>query len=77
MAQLQKLIEKADVLNSQFTNVFTREDLQNVQEFENIEMASQQSSITVTEEILLKYLKSLRIDKTAGPDDAHPFFLNS
>ena len=69
--------EKADVLNSQFTSVFTQEDLHNVPEFENIEMASKLSSITVTEEILLKHLKSLRIDKAAGPDDVHPFILKN
>ena len=35
------------------------------------------SSITVTEEILLKHLKALRIDKAAGPDDVHPYILKN
>ena len=69
--------EKAEVLNNQFASVFTEEDLINVPDFENLNMTSILSSITVTEEILLKHLKALRIDKAAGPDDVHPFILKN
>ena len=70
-------LDKAEVLNSQFASVFTKEDLVNVPEFENLDMPSTLSSITVTEEILLKHLKSLRVDKAAGPDDVHPYILKN
>ena len=64
-------------MNRQFASVFTEEDLINLPDFENQETQSTLSSITVTEEILLKHLKALRIDKAAGPDDVHPFILKN
>ena len=69
--------DKAEELNQQFASVFTKEDLVNIPEFENLQIISTLTSITVTEEILLKHLKALRIDKAAGPDDVHPFILKN
>ena len=57
--------------------MFTQEDLHNVPEFDNIETASKLGSITVTEEVPLRHLKSLRTDKAAGPGNVHPFILKN
>ena len=69
--------EKAEVLNQQFSSVFTQEDHINMPEFENIQTNTTLDSITVTEEKVLKHLKKLRVDKAGGPDDIHPYILKN
>ena len=69
--------EKADILNEQFTSIFTKEDIDNIPDFEDIPLANKLTSITITEEMVLKQLKSPRIDKSPGPDNIHPFILKN
>ena len=56
--------EKANVLNKRFVSVFTKEE------------KTVKTPITSMVVEVLKLLNQLRIDKTAGPDEVHPFILN-
>ena len=67
--------EKANALNEQFTSVFTLENKETVPEFEGIPVNTKLTSITVTEDTVLKRLQNLRVDKAPGPDDVHPYIL--
>ena len=69
--------EKANVLNQQFTSVFTEESLTNPSDIDPLPVKTLLLNITVKEESLLKILKGLRIDKAAGPDDIHPYILKN
>ena len=69
--------EKAEVLNAQFTSVFTTENLDNMPTLIKMPVQSELHEITLTNEIVLKKLKKLRIDKSAGPDNVHPFLLKN
>ena len=68
--------EKADALNSQFQSVFTQED-KNIPEFAQRTIEKILTEIIITEEIIIKKLKNLRIDKSPGPDNIHPYILNN
>ena len=68
--------EKADILNQQYYNTFTKEDISNMPEMEPREMiSSAMSDIEITEEEVYKKLVDLKIDKSPGPDEIHPRLL--
>lgn len=63
--------DKAEILNDFFCSVFTKENTERVPTVEsrcNVEL----SSITITEDIVGKHLKKLKVSKSAGPDGLHP-----
>ena len=68
--------DKAEILNSQFSSVFTREDLTNIPTFEPVECHTLLETLTTTPAKVEKNLKKLRTDKSCGPDKVHPFLLN-
>ena len=69
--------EKAEILNEQFTSVFTKEDTQNKPDFEPIDMNSMLDDFKIKPEDVQKKLKSLRTDKSCGPDEIHPLLLKT
>ena len=69
-------IEKAEILNQQFSSVFTREDTNNVPVFEPLPCSTFLTNIDITPAIVEKNLKKLRTDKSCGPDGVHPYLLN-
>ena len=68
--------EKAEVLNQQFSSVFTREDTSNIPNFDPHPCTSFLDTINITNEQVKKKLAKLRTDKSCGPDEVHPFLLN-
>ena len=72
LAQTDK--EKADTLNQQFESVFTVEG--ELPPFPDRNISSLLQSIVITEEMVQKKLKNLRVDKSPGLDNIHPFILN-
>ena len=68
--------EKAEILNNQFTSVFTDEDLSNVPEFTPHPCTSYLEKFEINKTSVQKKLSKLRTDKSCGPDDVHPFILN-
>lgn len=66
--------ERADILNEFFVSVFTRENMQN---FPNFPVRTDQSfnNITISIEIIEKYIRKLKVSKSMGPDKFHPKFL--
>ena len=69
--------EKANALNEQFCSVFTHEDLHNIPDFPERSITSYLTSISITEEKVLKKLQNLNGDKSCGPDLVHPFILKN
>ena len=67
--------EKAELLNDQFSSVFTKEDTENIPQQEDLNINSPLTNITVTTEKVKKKLNKLRTDKSCGPDDVHPLIL--
>ena len=70
-------LEKAEVLNSQFSSVFTSEDLSTLPEFPEVNILKTLDTISITEVSIAKKLKKLRSDKSPGPDDVHPHLLKT
>ena len=68
--------EKADALNDQFSSVFTHET-DNIPEFQQKILKKVLSNIDITENMVKKKLKDLRVDKSPGPDNVHPFILKN
>ena len=66
--------EKADILNTFFSSVFTQENTQNIPEFLS-RCSKELKSIVVTEEQIDKALVKLNSNKACGPDGIHPKFL--
>ena len=66
--------DKAEVLNSFFSSVFTREDLSNMPAFED-KTDVKLSEIVVSEDMICKKLENLDISKSCGPDNIHPRLL--
>ncbi|KAI8504383.1 hypothetical protein Bbelb_175010 [Branchiostoma belcheri] len=65
--------KKAEVLNTQYVRTFTHEDCSNVPRFILKPLQSDLlKTIVVTEEMVLKQLELLRIDKSPGNDGIHP-----
>ena len=69
--------EKAEVLNSQFSSVFTSEDLSTLPEFPDVNILQTLDTISVTQASISKKLKNLRSDKSPGPDGVHPHLLKT
>ena len=69
--------EKAEILNEQFTSVFTQEDTENLPNLEPIHITSVFDDFIIKPEEVEKKLKSLRTDKSCGPDEIHPLLLKS
>ena len=70
-------LEKAEVLNSQFSSVFTSEDLSNLPALPEVNILQTLDSITITHASIIKKLKNLRSDKAPGPDGVHPHLLKT
>jgi Reverse transcriptase (RNA-dependent DNA polymerase) len=68
MATIDK--EKADTLNKFFSSVFTRENMGSMPDLEEREV-QQLTEIKIMQEEVLKILKSLKTDKSPGPDGIH------
>lgn len=64
-------LEKAETLNEFFSSVFTREDLSSIPEQVERQLHQQLLEVTFTHEEVLKILKSLKTDKSPGPDKIH------
>ena len=67
--------EKSQVLNKFFASVFTKEDSQNIPDFERCSNNTL-SNISITKEDMCKALRSLKTNKSPGPDEIHPRILN-
>jgi len=68
--------EKAELLNSFFTSVFTREADGTLPLFEDrVDPENYVTNVTLTPEIVLKHLNALNPSKSCGPDDCHPMLL--
>ena len=61
---------KANLLNDQFTSVFSAKSPR--LDYEHHTLHSKMKEIKVCKKGVLKQLKSLKINKAAGPDDLHP-----
>ena len=66
---------KADILNSFFCNVFTRERTDNIPEAEKKDVGYFLSEVSFSKETVLKKLKNLNPSKSPGPDGLHPCVL--
>ena len=65
----------AQILNEQFTSVFTREDIRNIPTPENLfrrNIDCQLSSYEIKDEDIEKCIDKLKIQKTPGPDQISP-----
>ena len=69
--------EKAEVLNEQFSSVFTKEDTDNLPEHDVLDIQSTLTDLNISEEDLKKKLSKLRTDKSPGLDGVHPFVLKN
>ena len=67
--------EKAELLNQQFTSVFTDEDTENIPPFDPIPTNTKLDKVDVKISDVKKLLKGLRTQKSPGPDDVHPYLL--
>ena len=70
--------ETAEMLNKYFGSVLTQEDTKNIPEPMLLFAGNQEqmiNTVDITEEIVVKMLKSLKEDKTPGVDEMHPKFL--
>ena len=63
--------EKADVLLNFFTNVFTKEDTQNMPNFDT-KCDTKLPFIHIDEDKMFKALNNLKPNKSPGPDEIHP-----
>ena len=66
--------DKANILQDQFTSVFTRETISNIPDLPK-RTTSIIGNIRVAEEMVLKLLQHLNISKSVGPDGMHPKIL--
>ena len=65
---------KSEILNSQFSSVFTKEDLENIPEMGS-DPTPGLGSLIMSEQGVLKQLSSLNPKKACGPDQIPPWFL--
>ena len=65
-------VDKAEVLNSFFTSVFTLESLENIPTFDNRLHNTELTAFLITNEEVDKILKTLKTTKPPGPDGLHP-----
>ena len=67
--------EKANILSEYFSSVFTKEAEGDVPVPNDSRVQQDMQAITVTENIVLKVLQTLKTDKSPGPDSLHPRLL--
>ena len=68
--------KKAELLNTQYSSIFTIENLENVPLFKQTTLTDGVlSDITISEEDVKNELLSLRVDKSPGNDQVHPRIL--
>ena len=65
---------KADMLNNQFSSVFTQEDLSNIPDI-GYDRTPAIDNLTITINGVAKQLSLLKTDKASGPDAIPPWFL--
>ena len=65
-------LEKADVHNTYFLGIFTKEDNTNINIVDPIDNVPQMMDIVVTEDDALNKLLALKKSKSPGPDGIHP-----
>ena len=70
-------LEKAEVLNSQFSSVFTKEDISNLPTTPQLDLKQELTSVHISPPMIAKKLKNLRSDKSPGPDGVHPHLLKT
>ena len=63
--------EKVDILNDYFSSVFIEESYEEVEEVAICGIPNMEK-IVINEEIILKKLDNLNVNKSAGPDQIHP-----
>ena len=68
-------VDKAGVLNTFITSVFTLESLENIPTFENKLHNTELTDFLITKEEVDKILKTLKTTKPPGPDGLHPCLL--
>ena len=68
--------EKAEILNQQFSSVFTNEDIDSVPDFDPLPFTSTLSNCNISKNMVKKKLSKLRTDKSCGLDGVHPLLLN-
>ena len=68
-------VDKAEVLDTFFTSVFTLESLENIPTFENRLHNTELTDFLITNEEVEKILKTLKTTKPPGPDELHPRLL--
>ena len=68
--------ETADLLADYFKEVFTVEDTTSLPIVEENDLNWKDDNIIFSEEIVLKKLQRLQVDKSQGPDGIHPQLLN-
>ncbi|XP_068758077.1 uncharacterized protein [Montipora capricornis] len=67
---------KSEILNSQFSSVFTEEDLENIPEMRS-DPTPGLGSLIISEQGVLKQLSSLNPNKASGPNQTRPWFLKT
>ena len=65
-------VDKAEILNTFFTSVFTLESLENTPTFENRLHNTELTDFLITNEEVEKILKTLKTTTPPGPDGLHP-----
>jgi len=70
-------VDKANVLASFFSSVFTNEPGGNLPEPDPVEVNIPAQEIQITEEMVRKLLLDLDTSKATGPDGMHPYMLKS
>ena len=68
--------EKVEIWNEFFASVFTSEDKTNIPRLPDFRFATTLNEATIEKEEVMKELKSLKMDKSPGPDAIHPKVLN-
>ena len=69
--------EKAELLNEQFTSVFTDEDITNIPTIDPLPVDTKLENIDIKIHDVQKLLKGLRTQKSCGPDGVHPYLLKN
>ena len=64
--------DKSSTLNDFFCSVFTRENVDNIPEFENREVLVPLTDLIITPDVVRKKLLLLKPNKSPGPDGLHP-----
>ena len=66
-------VDKAEILNNDFTSVFTQESLENIPTFERtLHNTEELTDFMITDEKVENILKTLKTPKPPGPDGLHP-----